>query len=58
MSESILLMCSSTSLATNGVFALQVGGSAKYCEKLDARTMIWNHDRVECADYVEILKII
>ena len=38
----ILFFVPDGDLATNGVYASQVGGLAKYCESLGAKTMIWD----------------
>lgn len=38
----ILFFVPEASLATNGVFASQVGGLAKYVESLGAKTLIWD----------------
>ena len=39
----ILFFVPDGDLATNGVYASQVGGLARYCEKLGAQTMIWDN---------------
>ena len=39
----ILFFVPDGNLATNGVFASQVGGLAKYCESLGAKIMIWDN---------------
>ena len=49
----ILFFVPDGNLSTNGVYASQVGGLAKYCEKLGATTMIWDESCVECIDREE-----
>lgn len=39
----ILFFVPDGDLASNGVYASQVGGLAKYCERLGAKTMIWDN---------------
>lgn len=41
--KKILFYTPDGNLTTNGVYASQVGGLAKYCESLGAQTMIWDN---------------